>query len=171
MEHLEIERKYLIGMPDAALLERLPSSAIEQVYILSSEGGRERIRRRDYGGRVEYTHTVKTRLSDLTRVENECEIEAAEYAALREKADPQRCILRKRRYLYEYAEQCFEIDVFPFWDDRALMELELSGEEQEIALPPGIAILKEVTSDKRYTNAAIAREIPRDPIEAGYHKE
>ncbi len=164
MEHLEIERKYLIRMPDAAMLAALPSSGIEQVYILSPEGARERIRRRDYCGRVVYTHTAKTRVSELTRIENEREIGREEYEALLERADPQRRVLHKRRYLCEYAGQSFEIDVFPFWKDRALMELELSDEEQAINLPPAIEILKEVTSDKRYTNAAIAREIPRDAI-------
>ena len=46
MEHLEIERKYLIRMPDGELLSKLPASEIEQIYILSPEGTRERIRRR-----------------------------------------------------------------------------------------------------------------------------
>ena len=44
MEHLEIERKYLIRMPDAALISSLPSSRNEQIYILTAENGQERIR-------------------------------------------------------------------------------------------------------------------------------
>ena len=142
MEHLEIERKYLIRMPDGELLSKLPASEIEQIYILSPEGEKERIRRRDYGDRIEYTHTVKKRLNDLSRVEIEEEIDEERY--------------RDNQY--------FEIDVFPFWDDRALMELELDDEGQELRFPPRIEIVREVSSEKNYTNSALAREIPRETL-------
>ncbi len=164
MEHLEIERKYLIRMPDAALLQRLPSSEIEQVYILSDKGIRERIRRRVWADRIEYTNTAKRRVNDLTRIEQEQEIGDELFQALLVRADPSRVPVRKKRYIYEFAGQPFEIDVFPFWDDRALMELELRDENEEPVLPPGIEVIREVTSDGRYTNAAIAREIPREQI-------
>lgn len=165
MEHLEIERKYLIRMPEAQLLESLPYSEIEQIYILRSDGARERIRRRVYADGTVFTHTVKQKLSDLTRVEKEREIGDAEYRELSALADPSRKPVRKKRFLYKYHGQLFEIDVFPFWDDRALMELELESEEQEIFLPLSIEIIREVTSDGRYTNSAIAREIPRETSE------
>ncbi len=164
MEHLEIERKYLIRMPDKSFLSSLPSSEIEQIYILTPEGKRERIRRRRYETETVYTHTAKQRLSDLSRVETEREISAEEYDALKSMADPERRILNKTRYIFFYRGQPFEIDCFPFWDDRALMELELDSEEQTIVFPPEIELMREVTSDKRYTNAAIAREIPRETI-------
>ena len=164
MEHLEIERKYLIRMPDSELLSRLPASEIEQIYILSPEGTRERIRRRDYGGRIEYTHTVKKRLNDLSRVEIEEEIDEERYRELCSRADPSRRVIRKRRLISSFDGQDFEIDVFPFWDDRALMELELEDEEQELRLPPRIAIVREVSSEKNYMNSALAREIPRETL-------
>ena len=59
-------------------------------------------------------------------------------------------------------EQLFEIDVYPFWTDRAIMEIELDSEEREVMLPPFIEVIKEVTGDGRYTNAAIAREVPAE---------
>lgn len=160
MEHLEIERKFLIGMPAQERLSALPFSEIEQVYLLTADKKRERLRRREYQDRCAYTHTAKERISDVTRIEREREITQEEYQALLRFADPDRRVLHKRRYLYEYRAQCFEIDVFPFWEDRALMELELESEDQPIFFPPDIAFLREVTADKRYTNAAIAREIP-----------
>ena len=58
MEHLEIERKYLIRMPDASLLSSFPSSRIEQIYILTDDQGRERIRCRESGGKKVFTHTA-----------------------------------------------------------------------------------------------------------------
>ena len=164
MEHLEIERKYLIRMPDQGFLKSLPSSSIEQVYILNPEGGRERIRCRETDGIKVYTHTVKKRLSNLTRIEQENEISEKEYEKLLRSVDPDRQILHKMRYLHYYKGQVFEIDVFPFWQDRALMELELDKEEQTIFLPPDIAVIRDVTAEKAYTNASIAQSIPFEKL-------
>lgn len=58
----------------------------------------------------------------------------------------------------------FEIDVYPFWTDRAIMEIELDDEGQDILFPPFIEIISEVTSDKRYTNSSLARHVPYDSI-------
>ena len=44
------------------------------------------------------------------------------------------------------------------------MEIELEDEEQRIDLPPQIRILREVTADSRYTNAALSLEIPMEEI-------
>ena len=76
----------------------------------------------------------------------------------------QRKTICKTRYCIDYGAHTFEIDVFPFWDDRALMEVELSHEDERFTVPQGIRIIREVTSDKRYTNSSIAREIPQDEI-------
>ena len=42
------------------------------------------------------------------------------------------------------------------------MEIELSEETETVKLPPEIEIIRDVTADRRYTNAALAREIPVD---------
>ena len=109
-------------------------------------------------------YTVKQRLSELTRIEREEEISEERYRELLSRADPARRTILKTRFIYDYDDQPFEIDVFPFWDDRALMELELHDETQTLRLPPDIGIVREVTFDSRYTNSAIAREIPWEPI-------
>ena len=164
MEHLEIERKYLIRLPEKHLLDSFSSSQIEQIYILCGEGGRERIRCRETEGKKVYTHTAKKRVSDLTRIEIENEISEEEYRSLMQQKDPGRDVLRKTRYLYPYRGQVFEIDGFPFWHDRALMELELNSEEQPVLLPPDICIIRDVTAEKEYTNASIAKSIPFEKL-------
>ena len=164
MEPLEIERKYLIRIPDRLFLDSLPSSSIEQIYILNPEGGRERIRCRETGGVKVYTHTIKKRLTDMTRIELENEISEEQYRELARSADPERGIIKKTRYLFGYLGQLFEIDVFPFWSDRALMELELASEEQIVFLPPDVEVVREVTEEKNYTNASIAKNIPKEAL-------
>ena len=160
----EIERKFLIRRPAAAWLEaNCQGTDIIQTYLKAEATGRsDRVRRRAGKNGVVYTHTVKRRISDLRREEQEREISEGEYRALLQRADPERRSIEKRRYVLAYGGKDFEIDVYPFWQDRAVMESELADEEEAVALPPEIEIIKEVTRDRRYTNAALAREIPLD---------
>ena len=110
-------------------------------------------------GSYRYTHTVKTRLSSIRRIEREREIDKAEYEKLLLTADPARRTIEKRRYIVIYLGQRFEVDIFPFWNDRAIMELELEDEGQKITLPPDLTLIKEITDDSRYTNASLAKEV------------
>ncbi len=159
----EIERRFLIRAPEAALLRRAQGSRITQTYLEKpAPGVTERVRKRESGGVCVYTHTVKTRVNDLRRLEIENEISREEYERLLRRADPERRTLEKQRWCLDYRGQLFEIDLFPFWQDRALMEIELSDETQPVELPPEIEILKEVTHDKRYTNSSLAKCIPED---------
>ncbi len=158
----EIERKFLIAMPEEALLDDAECSEIVQTYLLGEKGTTERVRRRSRNGQFEYTHTIKRKISPLRRIEDESEIGPEEYERLLERADPERHPVHKKRYCFTEAGHLWEIDVYPFWTDRAIMEVELTDEAEEITLPRRIRILREVSNDKRYTNASISREIPKD---------
>ena len=162
----EIERKYLIAMPDPAFLrQHAEPSRIEQTYLLGAENTTERVRKRVYRDKCVYTHTVKRKLNDMRRVEDEREIGEEEYRSLLGQADPSRRVITKTRWVLPWRGQLFEIDIFPFWDDRALMEIELTEENQAVELPPQIRVLREVTGDRRYTNSSLSREILREPLE------
>jgi CYTH domain-containing protein len=169
MKGFEIERKYLIAMPELSFLrDHASPSQIEQTYLLCTPPySSNRVRKRGSDGAWTYTHTQKIRLSDLSRVEDESEISEAEYRALLEQADPARRVIRKTRWVLPWKGQNFEIDIFPFWTDRALMELELEDEAQSIELPPRIRVLREVTADYRYLNSSLSKAIPFDEIEKG----
>ena len=49
-----------------------------------------------------------------------------------------------------------EIDIYEFWNDQAIMEIELESEDQVIDLPGFIEVIKEVTGDPAYYNGALA---------------
>ena len=51
----------------------------------------------------------------------------------------------------------FEIDVYPFWNDKAIAEIELSDENAEIVFPKQIKVIKEVTDDDSFKNASLAK--------------
>ena len=169
MEGFEIERKYLISMPDPDFLrENASPTEIVQTYLLPPAPHiNARVRKRGHDGAWVFTHTEKTRLSDLRRIENERRISREEYETLLQSADPGRNVIRKTRWVLPWKGQNYEIDIFPFWTDRALMELELEDEAQNIELPPQIRVLREVTADYRYLNSSLSKTIPYEEIEKG----
>ena len=159
---IEIERKFMIVMPSKEFLDGLEGTEIVQTYLLCEKGSTERVRKRGRDGKYVYTHTIKQKISSLSRREEEREISASEYEYLLRRADPERRTIEKIRYCYEYSGMLWEIDVFPFWKDKAFIEIELNAENQAIDFPPEIKIIRELTADGRYTNAALAKSIPED---------
>lgn len=162
MEKFEIERKFLIAMPDLQWLSGKAVRRLEmvQTYLLAADGESSRVRQITENGTVTYIQTIKKRISNIKRLETETEITAEEYATLLEKADPARRPIRKVRYCVPYGRHMLEIDIFSFWQDKAFLEVELADEKEEITLPSEFLVLREVTEDRRYTNAALAKELP-----------
>lgn len=156
----EIERKFLVAMPDKDLLNSFERSDIVQIYLKGEKGTTERIRKRTDSAGCIYTHTIKRKVSNIRRMEDEQEIDASRYEQLLERADPGHRVVEKTRYCFDHQGQLWELDVYPFWNDRAIMEIELADEAQIVELPPFIEIIREVTDDGRYSNAAISQSIP-----------
>ena len=92
----------------------------------------------------------------MKRVEIERRLSQNEYLTLLMDADYNKRPIRKTRYLLSYAHQYLEVDVFPFWKDKAVVEIELSDENQQVVFPPQLQILREITGDPAYTNSALA---------------
>ena len=162
-EPLEIERKFLIEYPDPAWLERQPGSRrveIVQTYLLSGDGSTRRVRSWTVAGRTAYIRTCKRALSDRSRVEVEDELSEADYLALLREADPSRHPVEKTRWCIPFGSHVLEIDLYPFWSDQAVLEVELQSEEEDFLLPPEIHVIREVTGDPRYLNSSLARELP-----------
>ena len=159
-EPFEIERKYLIEYPDITWLESLENCQrieIIQTYLKSDENEEVRVRQRGVDGNFIYFKTVKRKITDLKRVEIEKRLSKDEYLALLLEADTEKRQIRKTRYCLMYENQYFEIDVYPFWNDKAILEIELSDENAEICFPDKIKVIKEVTDDENYKNASLAK--------------
>ncbi len=161
-EPFEIERKYLIEYPDIAWLEENPNCQkieIIQTYLKSANGDEVRIRQRGIDGNYIYFKTTKKKVSDVKRIEIEKRLTQSEYLKLLMDADTTKRQIRKTRYCLTYENQYFEIDVYPFWDDKAIVEIELSDENTKIVFPEQIKVISEVTDDEAYKNANLAKRI------------
>ena len=163
---IEIERKYIIMKPDVEILRALPGytvSEITQTYLTSTDGSTRRVRKRDFGDHVIYTETKKIRIDKISSEEREREISEEEYLGmLSEKRSDSRPV-EKTRHTFKYMGHTVEIDIYPRWKSTCIMETELESREEEVIYPPLIKIVREVTGEKRYSNAAMAREFPEEP--------
>ena len=158
-EHLEIERKFLIEYPDIKYLEESPycrKVEITQMYLNSDDEAEIRIRRRGEAGKYMYFKTVKKKVDEVKRFEIETRLSEEEYMSLA--ADASNGQISKTRYCLVYKNRYFEIDVYPFWDDKAIMEIELCDENEHIVFPEFIKIIKEVTGDEDYKNSSLAKK-------------
>jgi len=155
----EIERKYLIKYPDIQKLEAMDCCQrveIIQTYLKSNPGEEVRIRQRGIGGSYIYFKATKRQVAPGKRIELETRLTESEYVRLLMDADTTRHAIRKTRYCLPYAGQYFEIDVYPFWDDQAICEIELRREDDEVVLPPFLEVIREVTGDEMFANAILA---------------
>lgn len=153
----EIERKFLIAYPDMLQLQKLPGCIRKDIVQTYLEGGSARVRKSESCGNCTYTHTKKHKITELKRVEIEREISAEEYAELLAAADPSYRPISKIRLCIPFEGHIFEIDIFPFWQDKAIAEVELQDENEEISFPHWLNILDEVTYDPAYKNAVLAK--------------
>lgn len=155
----ELERKFLIAYPDLSWLENNPlcrKVEIEQVYLKSDPEEEIRIRKRGENGHYVFYETHKKVLSGMKRMSTERRLSKSEYRHLLKNADPSKHPIKKTRYCLTYENQYFEIDLYPFWNDQAILEIELMDETEQIIFPPQIRVLREVTYDAAYKNASLA---------------
>ena len=159
-EPYEIERKYLIEYPEISALEALPNCEkveIIQTYLQADHGDEVRIRQRGSRGNYIYFETRKKTISGLKRIEIERRLTKDEYLERLMDADPTRMPIRKDRYCLADGNQYFEIDIYPFWNDQAILEIELSDPEEEIRFPKMLKVIREVTEEEAYKNASLAK--------------
>ncbi len=161
-EAQEIERKYLIKYPDIEKLEKNPHCSkveIVQTYLTGDSNTEIRVRQRGINGDFTYTKTVKKKVTDSKRIEIETRLTKDEYLKSLLQCDTTKRQIRKTRYCLLYKNQYFEIDIYPFWKDKAIMEIELREENQKIDFPRFIKIIKDVTGEQEYYNSELAKNI------------
>jgi CYTH domain-containing protein len=158
-EPQELERKYLLraGSTPTTWPVHYEESDIEQTYLLGQDGWETRVRRRGQHGSYHYTHTQKRPVAVGQRVQIERQVTGREYIALLAQADPTRRTIRKRRRVFLWANQYFEVDTFV--DPRPgleLLEVEVESMDLPVTLPPFLSVEREVTGEDQYGNHTIA---------------
>ena len=165
-EPMEIERRYLIRFPDLLWLEDKPHCSkvdMIQTYLAAKPDGTEvRVRQRGQDGNFICYKTEKRRISDMTNVEIDSRINIQEYVSLLAEADPSRRPVHKTRYCLTENNRYYEIDIYPEWKKKAILAIELRREDEEVVLPEGIRVIREVTGDRTYSNYEMAKQMPEE---------
>ena len=160
---LETEKKYLIALPDTVTLLRMPGAYkedIEQIYLEKQEGRSRRIRKSVRDGAATYVYNEKTVVSSVSRLETERYLDKDEYDRLKKEADPARNAIYKTRYTVPDFSFLYEIDIYSFSKNRAILEIELKDVNLCPPMPPYLTVIREVSEEKAFSNRAIAKEIP-----------
>jgi adenylate cyclase len=146
----EIERKFLVagsGWRDQVK----GASRIRQGYL--SREGRASVRVRVVDGAHAFL-TIKAAMGRFSRHEFEYEIPVAEARALLEFRAGH--LIDKVRHHVETSGRHWEVDVFEGENaGLVIAEIELGAEGDKLALPSWVG--REITDDRRYYNAALAR--------------
>ena len=167
-KHREIELKYLIRYPDIKTLQAqkgVEQWEIVQIYLTVPDPGEtRRIRQVVSDGEIKYYKTFKRRLSDMSSEEDEGEIDQMEFIRLSQEVHPACKPLVKTRYRIPYQGHVLEFDIYPFWTDRAIMEIELERENEGAALPDYVQVIRDVSADIAYKNRSLAESVVCEEI-------
>jgi CYTH domain-containing protein len=172
---LEIERKFLVKFPKSwsALAELFDGivdvKRISQTY-LTPKGDEPAARvRKTVEGLSGDTDTVfhfnqKKPTGDTgVHEETEHEISEKEYEKFLKKSNPSKCTISKTRFVFNYHDQIFELDLFKeHLRGLAILEIELKDKDDTVELPPFLKVMKEVTKDKRFTNFSLADKVLKE---------
>lgn len=154
------KRKYLIEKPDCDVLiskyGAVPAEMMQTYLTSNNFNVVRRVRQEKNGSDYLYFYTEKRIADDGTRWITERPISEKQYIAHLMECDMSLHGVRKTKYRFTLDDRRFEIDIYPFSDDRAIMFVYFNGEDVG-ALPPEIEVIKDVTGDLQYKNRSLAK--------------
>ena len=152
--------KYLISMPDMEKFsEKYGAVAIDmmQTYLRDTAPDVERrVRQQRNGDDYLYFYNEKHFAAD-GRWDTEKPIPEKKYVRHLMEGDPDFHPVHKTKYRFVYNTCRYEIDVYPFCDDKAVLFCYTGSEAPEI--PEELEVLKDVTGDPMYKNKQFARTL------------
>lgn len=155
------QKKYLIKKPSSSLFTyNLPIEKVDiiQSYLRSSKKSERKIRQVCKNGNFFYYYSEKNYISGSGYLVCERRITDREYLTYLTEVDPLMCPIKKQRLFFIYQNQYFTIDIFNFWSDTAILELDLTSENSNIEIPESIEVIKDVTNSPDYRNYYIAKQ-------------
>lgn len=178
----EIERKFLLAVDLDYLLQATNTNSdlydgrhghfwgyttIVQHYLKNTGDWAIRVRRiitdhNDYS-EDEYVQTMKYRISDRESIEIEEQIapDAFEFLASNRTLTTPALVKRRHRISYPDVEHVWEIDQFINEEYKDLVLAEIELDDPNYLFPFPFWLGKEVTDDKKYRNARMARKLER----------
>lgn len=159
--HRTAWRKYLVQMPDTDLLRKQYGAVgldMMQTYLSqTSPNIVRRVRQQKNGDEYLYFYTEKHTSRDGCW-ETEKPISGKQYVQYLMEGDPALHAVHKVKYRFTYQNQRFELDVYPFSIEHAILRAALPEGVGEPLAPPEITLLRDVTDDPAYRNRRLAND-------------
>ncbi len=169
VNQIEAERKFLVKPPSswidmAKLFDHIVDvKRIAQSYLLPEEGEPAARVRKTISGltgdtEVCYHYNQKTPIKPGVHNEKEHEISKVQYEKHLKQANPDKFQVEKIRFVFKFKDQIFELDLFKGrLKGLAILEIELKDiDNDKVELPPFLTVMKEITTDKRFSNFHLA---------------
>ena len=168
MEHLEIERKFLLkSLPS---IEPDDKVRIDQFYWKNKQGTWERARTwfSNKDGN-KYIHTIKKSISKGVNLENEREMTHEEFSSFKNRChqpNQDSKFISKERWIYKDGPLKWEVDIFNNGYSLIVAEIELPKKRHQIKFPKFIEEVKlmEVTGKKQFSNRSLSLKINNSVI-------
>lgn len=156
-EPMPKKRKFLVRMPDLkALLEKREAVAFDMVQtylVMTNPNIERRVRMQKNGGENLYFFNEKHTMPDNTKWDTERPISEKAYNRYLLEADPDLQPVHKIKYRFNGNRRRYELDVYPFSEDKAILFCYTDG---EVTVPDEIEVLRDVTGDLAYKNRHLA---------------
>lgn len=153
------KRKYLISMPEMEkFAAKYGAVAIDmmQTYLCDTSPDIERrVRQQENGDDYLYFYNEKHFAADGTRWDTEKPISEKKYIRYLMEGDREFRPVTKTKYRFVYNTCRFEIDVYPFSDEHAI--LFCYSDDGNAEIPQELEIIREVTGDPMFKNKQLAR--------------
>lgn len=160
---IDIYKKYLVEMPDLDKLQNEFNSSkvdIIRTYLLNKDNSNERsIIQRGSFGNFAFYYTEKRHFNGYDRIEVERMLSAKEYTTLISQADTRLKQISKTRYCFIWNNMYYELDVFPFWSDRAILKIQPTDKGPKMEIPQFLRVIEDITDNMSYTNYSLAQNI------------
>ena len=160
---IETYKKYLVKMPDLSRLEKESNFSkvdITRIYLLNEDNENERsILQRGQFGDYAFYYTEKRHFKGFDRIDVERRLTKNEYVSLIGQADTRLKQINKTRYCFVWNNKYYELDVFGFWNDKALLKIQLTDRDSVVEIPEFLEVIKDVSNDMSYTNYSLAQNV------------
>lgn len=155
----EAKKKYLIEYPDLSLLEKLENVEkveLDQTYLKADNDEKIQIRKRGLGDDCIYYQTrVRIQNGQLLQVEKR--LSKSEYEDKLTHADPTRKKLHRTRYCIVDNNQYMEIDIYPFWNDKAILNIDVLDVNSSVYIPDYVKVVEDITNNPQYFNSELSK--------------
>lgn len=156
----ECKKRYLIEYPNLSILNqngKIKKIEIYQTYLKCTDDEKIQIRKRGLNGDYIYYQT-RARVLNNELLQVEKRLTKEEYDEKLASLGSTSKQLKRIRYCLNETNNYLEIDTYPFWQDKAILNVNLLDINDQVNIPEMIKVIEDVTNKKEYLNSELIKK-------------